>query len=380
MSLARQAPAGRPVPRTALAVGRSTPPVLWPGLQTSLFDSGTAALAVALERALATVPADAPRCVALPAYACPNLVAAALWARATPEYYDLSRDTLGAEPGVLEKLAARDAVVLNVDAFGADTLPTGVGVGQGPRLVHDLAQSFAPFQDEWRPRAAFTVASFGRAKPLSLTLGGALIATANGHGAGRPTPTAAIPTRAVPDWKLSMRAAVYALSLSPLAFGLLARIPALGIGQTKFAPLTGVTGLPAQWHERLAAAVQDLRQQLSLFRDQTAVMLRLALECGARVPASAVAASDRLPLWRIPVLCPTPEAATGLAREGAYLGISRLYARPLPQIVGMPAEEVEARWPNAAWIAERLITLPAHGRLGQHLQEQLRRLLERRLH
>ena len=41
MSLGRQAPAGRPVPRAAFAARRASSGP-WPGLQTSLFDSGTA--------------------------------------------------------------------------------------------------------------------------------------------------------------------------------------------------------------------------------------------------------------------------------------------------------------------------------------------------
>lgn len=384
MSLGRQAPAGRPVPRAVFTTGGGPDPApetsLWPGLQASLFDSGTTALGAALELALGALPAGAPRCVALPAYGCPNLAAAALWAGAVPEYYDLSPDTLGADPARLERLASGGVVMLNVDAFGADTLPADFPARLGPLLVHDLAQSFAPFAPAWRPRAAFTVASFGRAKPLSLTLGGALIAQPDAPQRAAMAAPRPIPTDDIPDWKLSLRATVYGLSLHPLAFGMLARIPALGIGRTQFTPLSEVRRLPAKWGERLAAATRELRQCLSQYLAETAAMLRLARECGARVPSSALAAGDRVPLWRVPVLCPSPESAARLAEEGAYLGVSRLYARPLPQIMGMPAEEVAMRWPNATWIADRLVTLPAHGRLGERLQERLRRLLERRLH
>jgi dTDP-4-amino-4,6-dideoxygalactose transaminase len=55
--------------------------------------------------------------------------------------------------------------------------------------------------------------------------------------------------------------------------------------------------------------------------------------------------------------------------------VSRLYGKSLPQIVGMPAEEAAEHWPNAVWIAERLITLPTHGRLGSGDENELRAML-----
>jgi hypothetical protein len=378
MKLARHAPAGRPVPRAVFAAGRRKGLSPWPGLHTELFGSGTAALGVALKLALGQLPEGAPRRVALPAYACPNLVAATLWAGGIPEYYDLSPDVSGPVPGVVESLSrSRDFVMLHVDAFGADTLPASVSAAPEGLVIHDLAQSFAPFLEGWRPRARFSVASFGRAKPLSLTLGGALIAAL-------PAGSAALvegnsPTVDVSGSKLSLRAFVYALSLHPTAFGVLSRIPALGIGQTSFAPLTHADRLPPRWHAAVAAAIAELHGSLPLIATQTEDMLRLARESGAQVPASALAAEGRFPLWRVPVLCPDSASATVIAREGTHLGLSRLYLRPLPQIMGRAATEVAQLWPNATGIAGRLITLPTHGRLGERRESQLRRLLESRL-
>jgi dTDP-4-amino-4,6-dideoxygalactose transaminase len=347
-------------------------------LHSELFGSGTAALGAALELAFRLLPEGAPRRVALPAYACPNLVAATLWADGIPEYYDLAPDVSGPVPGVVESLSrSRDFVMLHVDAFGADTLPASVSAAPEGLLIHDLAQSFAPFLQGWRPRARFSVASFGRAKPLSLTLGGALIA-ALPAGSAEPIEGSS-PTVDVSGSKLSLRAAVYALSLHPAAFGVLSRIPALGIGRTSFTPLTHVDRLPREWHAAIAAAVTELRGSLPLITAQTGDMLRLARESGAQVPPSALAAEGHFPLWRVPVLCPDAESATLIAREGAFLGLSRLYLRPLPQVMGMAATEVAPLWPNATEIAGRLITLPTHGRLGERRESQLRRLLESRL-
>jgi len=376
MRLARHAPAGRPMPLAALvARDPSRFPPIWPDLTTQLFHSGTAALAMALRLALDTLPAGPQRRIAVPAYGCPNLVAAALWAGGTPAYYDLSPDTLAPETETVKALLdTGENVVLHVDAFGADTCPANLDGATSSRLVNDLAQSFAPYSSQWRPRAPYSVLSLGRAKPLSLTFGGVLLAAIDTE----PTPSFAGQgphQTAVPHWQLALRAALYALSLNPGVFGLLARIPALGIGQTRFAPLTDVERLPESWRRTVTAAVTSVRQSLGTFCAQTAAMLRLAQESGARVPRSAALAESRSPLWRVPVVCPTPEAAKMLAAEGAHLGVSRLYGKSLPQIVGMPAEEAAEHWPNAVWIAERLITLPTHGRLGSGEENDLRTML-----
>jgi hypothetical protein len=383
MSLARHAPAGRRVPRPALSPGRGTTPAqLWPGVGVRLFDSGTAALGCALRLAFAAAgtPPENP-VVLLPAYACPNLAAAVLWAGATPRYYDLARDTLGPAPGALADLqSAPDALMVHVDAFGADTFPQQVALSEGARgrVVHDLAQSFAPYASDWRPRFPFSVLSTGRAKPASLTLGGVLL-TGSDAGERDTAQSEDTPSVDVPAWKWAVRSAIYSLSLHPLVFGALARIPALGIGQTRFSPLTDAVRLPERWLRIFGAAAADVRDSFQLFTRQTAAMLQLAQDSGARLPVSALQNQDRAPLWRVPVLCPTPESAAALARDGGHLGISRLYRRPLPEIMGIAPAEVVMQWPEAAWLAERLVTLPTHGRLGGRLEDELRRLLERYL-
>jgi hypothetical protein len=351
---------------------------LWPGAQLLLFPSGTAALGNALRLAFAAMGASSPRTVLLPAYGCPNLAAAALWAGAVPEYYDISRETLGPAPGVLERLrAANNTAMVHVDAFGAPTV--GIeAAGLEDRLVHDLAQSFAPYQPNWRPNLPLSVLSYGRAKPVSLTFGGALLIERPSEALSREIASVSA-TWDMPGWKWGLRTALYSLSLHPMVFGALARIPALGIGQTSFSPLTEARRLPQRWAGVMAAAVGEVRGSFDVFVRQTAAMLKLALDSGARVPASALQALGRLPLWRIPVLCPTPDDATALAKEGLHLGVSRLYARALPQIMEVAPPDVAARWPNAAWIAERLVTLPAHGRLSKACEDELRHLLTTRL-
>jgi hypothetical protein len=54
-------------------------------------------------------------------------------------------------------------------------------------------------------------------------------------------------------------------------------------------------------------------------------------------------------------------------------GVSRLYQRTLAQFV---QPDIDPRaWPGAAMLADRLITLPTHGRLGEAQLRSLQALL-----
>jgi dTDP-4-amino-4,6-dideoxygalactose transaminase len=370
MRLARHAPAGYPVPFAALLHAQRSG-AAWPGLHEHYFDSGTAALGVAVKLAIAADSGGAQPRVALPAYGCPNLLASVLWAGGAPTYYDLSLDSLAAERATLaEFLAANDTIVLHVDAFGAPSLPD---IGHSPRLVHDLAQSYLPYQSDWRPRALFNVLSFGRAKPLSLTTGGALLLQAEAQALMRSVDryTEHSPSFAM----MTCRAAIYGLSLQPLAFGLLSRIPQLRIGQTHFNALASVERFTGAWAVKIASGADALRNDMGNRIAHTARMLELARECGAIIPEIVLRCAGKAALWRVPVLCASAQHAQRLSVQGTHLGVSRLYGRTIPEIMGMAPGEAQERWPNATSLASRLVTLPTHGRLTSPAEAQLRRLL-----
>ncbi|NVN53739.1 DegT/DnrJ/EryC1/StrS family aminotransferase [Mycolicibacterium hippocampi] len=361
----RHAPSGRAVPARAVrGFGNRDPGTIWADTKVCLLDSGTSALALAIRHCLIEVPPGATRRVALPAYACPSLVAATLWAGAKPLYYDLDGDLAPDRDGFAECLADEGTAIVHVDMFGADCYPP-----DHPRVIHDLAQSFAPYKRDWLPTARYTVVSTGRAKPVSLLRGGALLTRAGIVDASFAAEAA---TSKV---EFALRAALYGLSMRPAVLGPLSSIPQLNVGRTEFSPLDDVRRMPVAWTGVFAAAVNQARGRFDTWRDETNSMLELAQQAGMDIPDAVSREANRLPLWRIPVLCPSPDAAAHLASQAWHLGVSRLYGQALPVIMGEAPEDAALQWPGASWIAERLVTLPAHGRLNKRERVELCALL-----
>lgn len=361
----RHSPSGRAVPaRAVTAFHPQNLDGLWPGTEVHLLESGSAALALAIRHALRDAPAGAPKRVALPAYGCSSLVAAAAWAGAEPVYYDLTAELAPEQNALTEFFADEACAIVQVDMFGVDA-----GSNDHPRLIRDLAQSFAPYEPGWRPTAPYTILSTGRAKPLSLVVGGALLTTTTAADAG------SAPELAISRGNWVIRAGLYGLSQRPAVLGVLSSVFRLGLGSTEFTALDEVHRMPDGWAGVFGAAVEAAREMFDDWRAETHTMVRLALDSGARIPHSARSQANRMPLWRIPVLCPSTQAASALATEGWHLGVSRLYGRTLPVIMGQSPDVAAQRWPGATEIADRLVTLPTHGRLNARRRGELGALL-----
>lgn len=374
----RHAPAGQSI-AWAVAAGRPTQSRQpWPGLDQRYFGSGTAALAAAIEEALDRLPAaGSPRRVILPAYGCPNLLAAALKAQGEPEFVDLAPGTFAPEPqDLLCRLRKGDCVVVSVDPFGSTSLDDDfLEALEEPlrqRLVHDLAQSFAPFDPQWRAVARSTIVSFGRAKPASLTMFGLLLSVPEERDGERQRESMRDDVSVALQIKLLLRSLAYNVSLRPAVFGALSRLPFLGIGTTTFEPLGDVTQFSAGLGRYAAAAAAQVDLHWERLGAATQRMLQIALDAGAEVPAAVqAAAGSGRPLWRIPVLHDSGAAAERFSKCAAHLGVSRLYGRTMAEFAGIDAAQAQRRWPVAWRLSRTLTTLPSHGRLRDREQRQL---------
>jgi hypothetical protein len=363
----RHAPAGRRIANGVFERDSRAPGIHpWCSVPAKYFDSGTSALAVAIGEARAAHPRrDAP--VWLPAYACPNLVSAARYVGAAHDFLDFAEG--GSAPPVRNVLETLDhAVAVAVDFCGIPSFaPESRGdADSGSALVHDLAQSYRPFVPGWSPVSRRNVVSFGRAKPVSLTLGGALLGD---------TADAGHPVSQVGFADIRLRSRIYNLSLDRRAFGVLARLPFLGIGVTRVETLSGVRALDGDFAALVSSAVGVFRKELANTIEGTRRALSFATQAGLALPFDPASLPADLPLWRMPVLFDEPEQASRFAHAAVGFGVSRLYQKTLPEYFGVDSQVARERWPNAWRLSRLLVTLPTHGRLTERDWQRLERFV-----
>jgi dTDP-4-amino-4,6-dideoxygalactose transaminase len=232
-------------------------------------------------------------------------------------------------------------------------------LGSGVAIVDDAAQSFGAGSDEGAVggRGDLGVLSFGRGKPLS-ALGGGALAWRKASDLAAPRVDRPRPLTA------ACRAAGYDLARVPWVFQALSAIPALGIGDTLYAPdfprgpIDGAS---------LCLAVGALTALDELTRQRRGRAERLARRLQKRTSfVPLVAESAAFP--RLGLVAPS-QAVRDVALEAlAPLGATRLYPSPIDRIAGLRAHRVGTiPCPGAETFASRLMTLPTHAGLGSHL-------------
>ncbi len=319
-------------------------------------NSGTAALALAL-RGAADCCGRSGGEVLLPAYTCPDVLSACLWAGLQPQLVDLAPDAPWMDLAAAERAAGpHTAAIVAINFMGIrERMPalSSIAYRVGAVLVEDSAQYFP--EDTAALSADFTIVSFGKGKPVSTLGGGALLV----KECGQQLPVLAAPRRTslVPI----LQRLVYNAVIAPQIYGGMVRIPGLHIGETHYQPLLEVSAmdgmrrswLPANvqhWCTREQSAAGQLSAGLLLLRDQGVVDLA-RLDAGTR-------------LLRYPLLLPA-ESLTARAEQrlrAAGLGASRLYRRILPEVAGVPMESLSCHGDLAVarMFASRLLTLPVH--------------------
>ena len=328
--------------------------------EVALTDSGTSALVLALA---ITLPRGGT--VALPAYGCVDLLAAARYGGLRVRLYDVDPATLSPDIDSMRRTLGRGvdvAVIAHFYGFAADVVGARAVAGAaGVPLIEDAAQH-AGGQLAGRPLGAFgplTVLSFGRGKGTTGGRGGALLATADAGPAvvaavgsvGASPLAGGVPggfgdlTRAAAQWLLG-RPALYSLPAS---------VPGLRLGETIYHPAHEPKSLSR------AAAVLVARAFGRLDADRE-VRTRRAKDLMARLQVMPELQLVR-PIegsvsgfLRLPVLDRVDRA------PDAALGIVRSYPRSLAEEPEMAAaiHAGEPDMPGAREICRRLFTLPTH--------------------
>lgn len=331
------------------------------GYRDLWLNSGTAALALAFLHARRMQPERNDPEVIVPAYACPDLVAAAVHAGVRPVVVDIQENDPGYDLKALQQsLGENTLAVVAVNFLGLTDRLDAIRRILPPdtALVEDNAQ--------WHPepdgalKGEYVIASFGRGKPASVLGGGLLLVRqdlpldiswvkeqfSNTEGQAAPSMS-----------RHRLKAMAYNLLRKPPAYFCINRSRLFSLGETRYRPLEGIANMSPACQTLVAANVQDYLMQdrwRELFYD----------ELVADLPGLKIMDKQRRRrLLRYPLLCGDREqrdaVLNALERQG--LGASVLYRRPLGEIPGV--EEVlviKEKVVNAHRFADRLLTLPLH--------------------
>ena len=343
-----------------------------------LYVSGTAALARAIASCASRSPVSAPE-VIVPAYGCPDLVAACMSACVHPRLVDVAPGQWAYDPGALESsLSPATVAIVAVNLLGlGDASADLIRLCNTRRipLIQDSAQYLPRESIDWP--GEYVVLSFGRGKPLNLLHGGALISTPRETNSP-PAPPAHYTAR---GRLLSSRLAAIGFNAltRPMIYGTFSSLPGTGLGDVIYKPLADPSLLPERAWQRVAAAFHQYRLKPSYRRDIWASAIEEWLDLGivALSPPGSSASAEPL---RLALLAPDRTARDWLVGtlNRAGLGASRFYGTDLTQIAGIPeAVRCQGPFPNANALAGRLLTLPTHALVTADAVNKTRELVLR---
>ncbi len=348
------------------------------GWQLHFYDSGTSALAAAMIAArLKKFGADCPASaeVILPAYGCPDLVSAAVFAGLIPVLVDLekSRPWLNLD-AVSNAVSVNTVAIVAVDLFGIQERLSALRMVTQKAdimLIEDSAQGFPAEemvqggQRYWQ--GDLVVLSFGRGKPVSL-LGGGLVLSVSGETSLSALLPVVLPVKSKLRQLLCYRLKVYLynLMIHPRLYWLPASLPFLHLGKTRYHALHGLKGMDDGRKKILLNNIHAYYQYDAHALRLTEFLHKELAEYNHIIDLASVCdtlATQRL--LRYPLLLPSVverNAMVDCLKTGG-MGPSIMYATSLPAVAGVKSLPGGAAiFPNAEDFADRLLTLPTHGR------------------
>ena len=320
--------------------------------QVVLTDSGTSALVLALRM---FAKPDAP--VAMPAYVCVDLIAAARRAGVRVRLFDVDPHTLSPDMDSLQRVLAAGVstiVVAHLYGFPAD-MPGVMTMARAADVpvIEDAAQhagatiagtSAGSFGD-------VTVLSFGRGKGTTSGSGGALLRTRRLDAADIPSNTL---LRTAGAGVLAITAATWILG-RPSIYGIPASIPSLHLGETVYHEAQEPRGMSRAAVTLLDRTLSGMRRTVRE-RQANASILRDAADQSRNLDTVRAIETGESGYLRFPVLLRDDP------RDNSALGIARGYPRPLSLDPQMQPCLIASQEPlhGAHELARRLVTLPTH--------------------
>jgi len=331
-----------------------------------LFDSGRSALQVAIRVAGRMVSSARATTVALPAFQCFEVASAAVGSGANVSFYDVEPETLGPDLASLERALSNGAnVVVIAPLYGipVDWNATADLIARfGAIAIEDAAQGIG---GEWRGRklgtlGQITVLSFGRGKGWTGGGGGALCL----RGASGSGPSAVLHSQSVSaQWRILTSTWAQWMAGRPAIYGVPARLPWLGLGETHYHKPTMERRMTRFSAELLLRTADASDREAQSMRERGDFWQRRLAHGTIRLVSLK---SDARPGYlRFPFRVTDPAMRHVMHRAAAVrLGIAPSYPLPLHKLpVPALASSVSRTYSGAQTLSEQLFTLPTHSLL-----------------
>ncbi len=358
-------------------------PLSFVGFDYTLVNSGTAALGAILRWAIQQHSSDKPYQVVIPGYACPDLVAACVYAGATPVIVDIQQDCYNFDAGQIAELGDRIDAMICPALFGI-SMPVKQlreTLGEEVLIIEDNAQWFPECSidrkrftlenyelPEATLHADFFITSFGRGKPVNL-LGGGMLAWNHQRVSNFKLHLNATQESSS---RLKLKAQAFNWLCHPFFYGALTRAPGLNLGATEYHPLTTVEALSLPRQQQMPSAV------MAYLRGHCRVQQQLLQAVPVLWPQQA---EDKR-LLRFPLMTQSRDSRDALLAKlnEAGLGASAMYARPLANIGGIDdLTQTPFSTPVCEQLADGLLTLPLHkGVKPKHVHQMIHIIDEHR--
>lgn len=368
-------PVGNPICLTANRGAGSSAQLFGAGYQSRYYASGTAALAVATSTAIQLKKVDEPE-VLLPAYGCPDLISAVLFAGAKPILVDLATDRPWMDLEQLpSKLSPNTVAIIAVNFCGISERMEQLrpfAKQAGALLIEDSAQAFPSKSEGDIWQGDLVVLSFGRGKPVSLLGGCALLY--NRKKLGDRNFTSMLPDEMTQvdaglqgQIAFRLKARLYNWVINPRIYWLLHKLPFLHLGETRYKPLHSIDEMACAIQQMLPANIEFYQNDSMERQDKICEVLdRFNLENSEIIDLPRLCGNTKeRRLLRYPLLIEKKRRErlySELQQHG--LGASRMYPAVLPEIAGLGKVLQQEEFPRAKSFAERILTFPTHAHVS----------------
>ncbi len=346
---------------------------IFPGCyQAHYYASGTGALAAAIITAIRLKGIDKPE-VILPAYGCPDLISAVLFAGANVVLVDLESDRPWiSHVQLAEKINENTVAIIAVNLFGIleqRQALRSIAAQAGALLIEDSAQAFPSYAEEDFWQGDLIVLSFGRGKPVSLLGGGAVLFNNSNKKCSEFHRLLAVGTtqgnmHLRDQTAFHLKARLYNWMIRPELFWLPQSMPFLHLGETRYHSLRSLQEIDPIRLCMLPANIKAYQTALMHVQEELAATLnRCNLEQAGIIDLPRVCnISQHRRLLRYPLLIDSDRRDLLYARlQQLGLGASLMYPKALPEIPALAALlSAQGSFPAASEFAEKIITLPTH--------------------